>query len=188
MQMSLKKAPPNEGEQKPRPKPAPQQRGPRLGVIPRLVRALTAALLLALWVVIVTPVWLVMVGRTMLGYAIRSVFQIVKGEAGPPTTRLDQAANLYPAGFKKAWWLGTGRGSDVVLNTGTSGVARFMVDLVLSVVIVLAGLWALGPLPYADWGPMLLDRIITLTLDFAAFVTDRIAVLTGGPADPDLPL
>lgn len=185
MQMSLKKAPANEGEQKPKPKPM-KPNGPKAGVIPRIVRLLTALLLICIWIIVVTPVWLFTVARTMLGYAVMSVLHIVKGEAGPPTARLDRAANLYPAGFKKAWWLGTGRGADVVLNTGGSGIARFVVDLALTVILVLGVLWALGPAPYDTWGPLVLDRIIATTLDFVSFVTERVQAMTA--ADPDLPL
>lgn len=185
MQMSLKKAPPNEGDQKPKPK-NPNTPAPRAGAIPRVVRGLTAILILVIWVVVVTPVWLFTVARTMVVYAVQSVLHIVKGLPGPATDRLDRVASLYPAGFRKAWWLGTGRGSDVVVNVGKAGLAKFVFDLVLTAALGLAVLWLLAPAPYAGWGPAILNGIIDATLDFADFVTDRVQALTA--PDPDLPL
>lgn len=185
MQMSLKKAPPNEGEQKPKHK-TPNKPAPRAGLVPRIVRVLTAMLILIIWVVVVTPVWLFTVLRTMVVYAVQSVLHIVKGAAGPATDRLDRVANLYPAGFRKAWWLGTGRGSDVVVKVGKAGLAKFVFDLVLTVVVALAVLWLLAPAPFSAWGPSILSGIIGATLDFAAFITDRVQALTA--PEPDLPL
>ena len=95
-----------------------------------------------MWVIFVTPLWIFLITREIIGYSGRAVIQTLRGDALPTLSDLDKIANLYPSEFHNVYQIAFGVGGRFEVGYPRPGILRLIFDSFLT---LLAAYWLAFP-------------------------------------------
>ena len=102
-----------------------------------IFRFLSASIYLLIWVLFVTPVWLFLIVREVVGYSFRAVIQTMREGTIPDLKDLDAVAGLYPNGYVRVLDILFGRSLSVQPSYPKPGFFRLFFDTTATIVLAL---------------------------------------------------